>query len=131
MIIAYYYKHFSFLFFYILLFIFISIEFVLPELLNNIIRLGDNQFRYSHFSFNSDGDMIIDSESYPSTRERRFFGLKKNGKFYFNDSNNQTTPYYSIYSGQRIYRLEGESNFIKFTNTNSELNGRKLFFYYF
>ena len=62
--------------------IFQSIKFVFSEpLLNNIIRLGDEDFGYNHFSFNSDGDMIIDSEAYPISNERRFFGLKKMGDF--------------------------------------------------
>ncbi len=83
--------HLYLFFFLKLFFIFKSIGFVVPEILNNIIRLGDFPFRYSHFSFNSDGDMIVDSESYPPTQERRFFGLKKNGQFYFTDSNNKLT----------------------------------------
>ena len=80
--------------FYIYCFIYIfiifqSIKFIFSEpLLNNIIRLGDEGFGYNHFSFNSNGDMIIDSEAYPISNERRFFGLKKNGRFYFKDSNN-------------------------------------------
>ena len=64
-------------FIYILI-IFQSIKLIFSEtLLNNIIRLGDGGFGYNHFSFNSDGDMIIDSEAYPISNERRFFGLKK------------------------------------------------------
>ena len=74
--------------------------------------------------------MIIDSESYPYTNERRFFWLKKNGKFYFNDSNNHSTPYYSLYVYEGIYLIEDESNFIKITSINSEFNGRELSFYY-
>ena len=48
-------------------------------------------------------------------KERSFLGLKKNRKFYFTDSNNFQMLYYSIYSDQRIYRIEGEFNFIKLT----------------
>ena len=78
------YKTNQYLFFFFkLFFIFRSIELVLPKLLNNIIRLGGNNFRYSHFNFNSNGDMIIDSESYPISKERRFFGLKKKWSILF------------------------------------------------
>ena len=60
------------------LIVFQSIKLIHSEtLLNNIIRLGDEGFGYNHFSFNSDGDMIIDSEAYPVNNGRRFFGLKK------------------------------------------------------
>ena len=84
-----YNKNFYIYFFICIFIIFKSIKLILSEtLLNNIIRLGDGGFGYNHFSFNSDGDMIIDSEAYPISNERRFFGLKKNGRFYFKDSNN-------------------------------------------
>ena len=69
----------------ILFLIFIPQKEVLSQVLNKIIPLGVNNssnFRYSHFSFSSNGDMIVDSSSYPETKERRFFGLKKNGQFY-------------------------------------------------
>ena len=85
-----YNKNFYIYCFIYILIIFQSIKLILSEpLLNNIIRLGDEGFGYNHFSFNSNGDMIIDSESYPVSNERRFFGLKKNGRFYFKDSNNK------------------------------------------
>ena len=102
-----------------------SIEFVLPQVLNNIIRLGDDQFRYSHFNFNSNGDMIIDTEAYPVLNERRFFGLKKNGQFYFT-SNNQLTPYLSLHAENNSRRIEGESKFIKLKSSNNKFNGREL-----
>ena len=112
----------NYLFFFFL--IFKSIEIVFPQLLNNIIRLGDSKFKYSHFNFNSDGDMIIDIESYPRLEERRFFGLKKNGHFYFTKSNNQ--PFYSIYSSSNEARIEGESRLIKLTSKNSKFHGTEL-----
>ena len=121
------YKANQYLFFFFkLFFIFRAIELALPKVLNNIIRLGDDQFRYSHFNFNSDGDMIVDSESYPASKERRFFGLKKNGQFYFTNSSNQLTPYYSLYVDHAQGRIEGESKFIKLTSSNPQVNGREL-----
>ena len=121
------YKANHYIFFFLkLIIIFIQKECVLPKVLNNIIRLGDNPFRYSHFNFNSDGDMIIDTESYPVSKERRFFGLKKNGQFYFTNSNNQLTPYYSLYVDHDKGRIEGESKFIKLKSSNNKFNGREL-----
>ena len=120
------YKTNQYLFFFFkLFFIFRAIELALPKVLNNIIRLGDKPFRYSHFSFNSNGDMIVDSESYPPTQERRFFGLKKNGQFYFT-SNNQLTPYLSLHAENNSRRIEGESKFIKLTSSNDKYNGKEL-----
>ena len=86
-----YYFQNSFL--HLILFLFLLINFALPKLLNNIIRLGDSSFKYTHFSFNSNEDMIIDISSYPVSSERRFFGLKKNERFFFKESNKETGYY--------------------------------------
>ena len=96
------------------------IEFIYPNLiLNNIIGLGGDNFRYNHFSFNANEDMIIDSSSYPTSSERIFFGLKNNGKFVFKDI------YYSIFLENDETRYEGESYFITLTNNNEDENERK------
>ena len=84
------------------------------QLLDNIIRLGNENFRYSHFNFNSNGDMVVDTSSYPVSTERRFFGLKKNGHFYFNSN----SPYFSLPATHFAGRIEGESSFIKYSDIN-------------
>ena len=110
-----------------LLFIFQSIKFIFSDIeLNRIISLGGDQFKYSHFSFNSNGDMIIDSSTYPKTNERRFFGLRNNGRYYFNDSINNEFGYYSIFSSNPIGKIEGESYIIQLTSSYSDFNGREL-----
>ena len=60
-----------------ILFFLYELKLIFPLSLNRIIRIGEKGYRYSRFSFNSKGDMIIDITSNPSTNERRFFGLKK------------------------------------------------------
>jgi hypothetical protein len=59
-----------------------------------MIILGGDKFKYSHFSFNANGDMIIDSSTYPVSKERRFFGLRNNGSYYFKESNINELGYY-------------------------------------
>ena len=101
------------------------IKYVCPNLiLNNIIELGGDNFRYSHFCFNSNEDMIIDSSSYPISSERIFFGLKKNGSFYFKDI------YFSMFIENNKGRIEGESCFIKLTNNNNEDDGKELYCFF-
>ena len=100
--------------------------FAYPKLLNNMIRLADNGFRYSHFNFNSNGDMIIDNSAFPATSERRFFGLKNNGRFFFKDTNNKETGFYSLYAQDSKGRIEGESSFIKLTSSNKKFHGKEL-----
>ena len=68
------YHLYSFMYLFI---IFGQIHLSFSQLLNNIIRLGENNLRYNHINFNEKGDMIIDVSAFPVTQERKFFGLKK------------------------------------------------------
>ena len=65
-----------------LLIIFNFFNYAYSLLLNKIIRFGDKNFRYCHFSFNSNGDMIVDVTSNPASSSRQFFGIKQNGPFF-------------------------------------------------
>ena len=108
-----------------LFFIFQLIKFTFLDCIDNIINLGGNKFKYSHFSFNSDGDMIIDTHQYTvESQERRFFGLKTNGKYYFTDSNNEETPFFSLnidnFNNKKDFRIEGESSFIDLSYNNNK-----------
>ena len=93
------------------------------QIINNIIRLGGQNFRYNHFSENSKGDMVIDTTAYPGNNERRFFGLKRNGRGFFFDENNIETPYRSLFAenleNENMQKIEGESNFIILSRQNS------------
>ena len=105
------------------------IKLIVPQPLNRIIRIGEKDFRYSRISFNSKGDMIIDISSKSNTKERRFFGLKKNGNSYFEDQNNSS--YFSLFIDRKedrngIHgRYRGESIFIKLGSNNIEKNGNE------
>ena len=104
------------------------INFINPLLLNNIIRIGDNNFRYCHFSYNSYGDMILEISSFPVSEGRRFFGLKYNGEFYFNSISNQKAAHYSLTMNHKSGRIEGESFFVKLTSSNSNFHGKELIY---
>ena len=88
----------------------------------DIIRLGNKYFRFVHFSSNLNGDMIIDTSAYPivdgdsTYKERRFYGLKKNGRFYFKDDNNKETPFASIFIEKA--KTYSESCFIQLSNSD-------------
>ena len=109
-------------FFFHLLILLLKFNFSFPQIINNIIKLGGKNFRYNHFSLNSKGDMIIDTTANPGNNERRFFGLKKNGRAYFYDENNKETPYRSLFANnlenEKQQKLEGESKFIIISNHN-------------
>ena len=101
----------------------LSISSICPSLINKVIRLGDDNFTYTHFSFFSNGDMIIDSSSFPFSNERRFFGLRENGNFYFDE---EESGYCSINVNHTNGRIEGESYGIKINSTNSDYNEKEL-----
>ena len=106
-----------------ILFLFLSMHLISPSLLNRIIRIAENNYRYIHFSYFSNGDMIIDSSAYPISNGRIFFGLKENGSFYFD---NGETGHCIITVDHSFGRIEGESYAIKINSTNSEYDGKEL-----
>ena len=68
--------------------------------------------------------MVIDSGA-TSRNERKFYGLKKNGRFYFNNPNYEL-GYFSMNVQNEKPRYEGESFFIKLTSNNNEIHGKEL-----
>ena len=96
-------------------------NFACPNLLNNIIILAKDNSRYSHFCYNSKGDMIVDSSAFPVSKYRVFFGLTKNGRLYFDDE-----VIYTMTVDHSQGRIEGESYLIKLTSTNNNFHGREL-----
>ena len=50
--------------------------------LNKIFIFNDKNYRYGSIAINDNGDLIIE---YSYNKERLFFGLKKNGNYYFNE----------------------------------------------
>ena len=110
------------------------INITFSQLINNIIELGGQDFRYNHFSLSSKGDMIIDTTAYPGNNERRFFGLKKNGRPYFKDENENETPYYSLFvsglTNDNQQKIEGESSFILLNSTNKDDYGKEYLLSY-
>ena len=105
---------------------FLSYFYSISQLFNRIIRLADNPYRYNHFSINSDGDMIIDTESYPTTNVREFYGITKNGREYFTDNGGKKTHYYSMLFDYKSGRVEGESCFIKISSNNPNSGVKEL-----
>ena len=63
----------SFIYFSIkILIIFQLINISQSQQINKIIQLGESGLRYSHFSFNTHGDIIGDTTSFPLNNNRHF-----------------------------------------------------------
>ena len=108
-----------------ILLIFQIIDFINSEI-DKIISLGDKDFRFVHFSTNLDGDMIVDTSTSSDSsykNERRFFGLKKNGRFYFKNN----SPFLSLYEKNNYAKIYAESCFIQIS-TDDENNEKEYLF---
>ena len=72
-------------------------EIVKTQWLNNIIWIGDKDFRYVNFATYSNGDMIVETTSNPGNSKRMFYAIKKNGRSFFKSkTQNIKTKYYSM-----------------------------------
>ena len=64
--------------------------------LTNLIPLSHLNFRYINPVLSKNGDLIIQTTKSTGSPERKFFGIKNNGRYYFNDSYGKEYPYFSI-----------------------------------
>ena len=96
-------------------------------LLNNIIIIAGQNYRYSHFSIDMNGDIVIDSTTYPESNTRSYYGITKNGKGFFLDASGNKT-YHKLLETNGIYkRYESESIFIRITSSLSQYKGKEMF----
>ena len=94
--------------------IFLYILFILLDISNcsEIIIFNSKKFRSGHFAFNSNGDMVIE---YSIDKDRLFYGLKANGKYYFNDESHNQVPTKEItlaYGNNGVKRYEAKNIFV-------------------
>ena len=75
-------------------------DIVKTQFLNNIIWIGEENYRYINFALFSNGDMIIETTNNPGTTKRIFFGMKKDGREFFYKDN----------EWRYNYTMEGEGN---------------------
>lgn len=83
-------------------------EIIKTQWLNNIIWIGNNDFKYVNLASNSNGDLIIETTSNPSSPERKFYGLKRDGQPYFKNNQYINSLIVSDQEGIDNGRFEGE-----------------------
>ena len=111
--------------FYIKFFIFLITTFILflkiikSYSLNDIIIVGEKNFRYVNFASTPKGEMFFLTSSDKNNNGRIFYGINKDGTGYFEDSKNNTKIF--IYKKEVIkdYQMDSELGYIKL-NTNLE-----------
>ena len=98
----------------------ISNPIIKTQYLTNIIKVGEINNRYLSYAINENGDFIFETTVYPKNGIRTFFGLTKNGRFFFENEN----PFYSINitnKGESYQtKYESTSHFIKVSNNLNE-----------
>ena len=97
------------------------------EPFNNFININISYLRYSEFASYSNGDMILETNSYPYNDLRFFIGFKKNGREFFRDSNTNKYSYFhsmniSHYINPSInaVRYESKNIVIKLSGSNNK-----------
>ena len=96
----------------------INNQIIKTQWITNIIWVGEDDFRYINFANYSNGDMILETSSCPGNSKRIFYGLKKNGEYFF-EKDGEKTPFFSINAKDQVdntnnARYESETFIIKF-----------------
>ena len=100
---------------------FIDNEIIEKQWLNNIILIKENNFRYVNFLVYQNGDLLFETNSYPCSSDRIFFGLKQNGRYYFKNENNEEVP------TLKINTKTGEENNYESSNSFIILDNNKQY----
>ena len=94
--------------------------------LTSLIPLSDLNFRYINPVLTKNNDLIIQTTKSTGSLERKFFGIKKNGRYYFNNSNGEEYPYFSINvinegeDDSKYYMLQNVGSIIYLENDESD-----------
>ena len=98
-------------------------EIVKTQWLNNIIIIGDTNFRYLNYASYKNGDMVIQSTKYPVTKARKFYGIKNNGRPFFTKDSKETPYYTKVIEDTSNGMLEGQCQIVK-----DSVNDEEYFF---
>ena len=93
----------------------------------NIICIGDKNFRYINFADYSNGDMIIETTSFPESTKRLFYGLKQNGEYLF-IKEGKSTPFYLMEGRKK--KFESEIFIIKINKEEEEQQENNIYYNY-
>ena len=97
----------------------ISNSIVKTQWLNNIIIIGDRDFRYINFMTTSKGEIIIYNVAYPSKNYRIFFGMNSKGDPIFKDLNNNNN-YIIKKNVSNLIRYESDISLLKVTGDTDQ-----------
>ena len=88
------------------------------ELLNNITYFDTYPFQEGHFAQNKNGDLILE---YSSEKYRLFFGLKKDGNYFYDNENHyKIITIVNKYNEKLSERYESNNIFISLYNKTND-----------
>ena len=88
--------------------------------LNNIIEIGEKNFRFINIGIFSNGDMLIHMNAKPAQSKRIFYGLKENGLPLFQKDGKQYPFYIKNVESENSEFLESESAIVKMIVSDKE-----------
>ena len=89
------------------------------DILNDIIIVGENEYRYVNFETTPYGEMFLETYSYQDMG-RIFYGINKDGSGYFNNSANDKVFIFKTYSAFNK-RADSELGYFKVSDENKEI----------
>ena len=85
-----------------------------PACFNNVIKFNHSNYRAGHFASKKNSDLVIEYSGDPPYTKRLFYGLKKNGRGYFNDGyirEKNLTENYGRYESRNLFiSLKDDTN---------------------
>ena len=97
----------------------ISNSLIKIQWLNDIILIGELNFRYMNFATSSKGDMILNSVAFPHNSNRIYYGINSKGSPLFKDSNGNEI-FIIRKTAQMKARYETEKVILKITGDTNE-----------
>ena len=98
----------------------INNKIIKTQWLNSIIPISDINYRFINSFLTNNNDLIIQTTNVLGTPERKYFGLTKEGRYFFNNSNGDEYPYFSINAigndNDELYKFEGIAASIQIKN---------------
>ena len=86
--------------------------------LNNIIHVGEKNYRYLNFITTSKNETFFETSAHPESDERIFFGIKEDGSPFFEDSNGNKQYIIKKKIADNVIKYESEAGFIKINSEN-------------
>ena len=102
----------------------INNQIIKNQWLTNLIPISDLNFRYIDPALSKNNDLIIQTTKSTGSKERKFFGIKKNGRYYFKDIRGEKYPYFSINvtngDNNQLYMFENAGSIIQLENDDND-----------